>query len=295
MTNRTDLIYTRYPVLRSAMSETLDTLDDIAFAATVEQSFEGWSADELEINFSNLGRSLGRGLGQVGNVAARAAPGALTGAMQGASMGAALGPYGMLAGAALGAVGGGITSYSQSQQRAQQPAAAPQQVPQQRPAMAQPAPRPQTYAPAPAAPVAPAPQMPQQNVANAQAMTAQLLQILSRPEVIQALLSLSAGAMGRRNIPVGTTTRAPEDILEAIGFALQAPQAAAYGWTESHPSGPGAEVYEAMATTMPEDHPFGQTLAMLSDAVDLNDPADAAPAYPTEAASPHPALPPEYV
>ncbi|RYG89657.1 hypothetical protein EU803_16000 [Loktanella sp. IMCC34160] len=258
------LVYTRFPVLRSAFSEEFETHDDDAFAQAVEAYFEDWTVDELEINFRNFGRTLGRGLNQVGNVAARAAPGALSGAMQGATMGAALGPYGMLAGAALGAIGGGIASYSQSGQRNRPGPAAP------RPAAA-PAPRPAQMAGHPAPAYAPVPQgrpqalspPPAAAPSQSQAMTAQLIQLLSRPEVIQALLSLSVGAMGRRNIQVGNQTVPPEQVLDAIAFTLGGRVASATDTRESWTAAPGGEVLEAMARSNPEDHPFGQTLAMI--------------------------------
>lgn len=247
---------TRYQVLRSVIREDLAILDDETLAYEISANLPGVTADELEFSFKNLAKSLGPAMSQVGNVAVRAAPGAISGAMQGATMGAALGPYGMLAGAALGAVGGGITSYSQSQQQPAQPQQ-PQPAPTQQPAVTQPhqarpqqAPQP-TYAPARTAqPQGSAPSL----------AIAQLLQVLSRPEVIQAIMSLSVGAMGRQNIRVGTQNVRPSEIMEVLEYTLSesAHQQPEWGHIEAgYTDGSNAaRIVAEMVQTPAEHHPF---------------------------------------
>lgn len=270
---------TRYPVLRSVLREDLAVLDDASLAQEVAAGIPGMTADELEFSFSNLGRTLGAGLSQVGNVAARAGPGALTGAMQGATMGAALGPYGMLAGAALGAVGGGITSYSQSQQQQQpgvqrqqhQPGVQQQQQPQQTavpaaPTRAAPAP---TYPTPPQVPALPNPPVsrPAGQAADPSLAIARLLQILARPEFVQAILALSAGALGRRRIEVAGHSVAPAEMLGVLEYVVSGGgntaqfNGYAENWNGNRPV--AAQIYEQMAASPAESHPFGQILGAL--------------------------------
>lgn len=252
---------TRYQMLRSVIREDLANLDDESLAYEISTNLPGVTAEDLEFSFRNLAKSLGPAMSQVGNVAVRAAPGAISGAMQGATMGAALGPYGMLAGAALGAVGGGITSYSQSQKQPAQPQQA-HPAPTQRPAVPQPhqapphqappqrVPQP-TYAPA----RAPAPQGSAPSLA-----VAQLLQVLSRPEVIQAIMSLSVGALGRQNIRVGTQNVRPSEIMEVLEYTLSesAHQQPEWGHIEAgYTNGSNAaRIVAEMVQTPAEHHPF---------------------------------------
>lgn len=277
---------TRFPVLREILSEELALLDDAQLAEQLAYRIPGVTADELEINFRNMGRSLGRGMRQAGGVLAKAAPGALSGAVQGASMGAALGPYGMLAGAAIGAVGGGIASYSQSQQQQhptpQQPRTAPAAT-GQRPAPAQPAATtPQHTAPAtvPLARQVPPPngaQVPpmahlpaRQPVAGApgahsSAAAAQLLGLLARPEVIQSLLAMAMGPNGRRQIQVGSRIATPEEVVASLEALLSTQPVVASAWdsTESvarHAT--GQALLTEMSHVPPETHPLEQALTV---------------------------------
>lgn len=237
-------IETRFPVLRSVVREDIAALNDDALAAFVPHAMGGQSAEEIEFNLSGALRSLAPALSKVGKVAAQAAPGALTGAMQGATMGAALGPYGMLAGAALGAVGGGVSSYSASQQARRQAAAAP--------AAPTPAPRP-AQAPRPAA--VPRPVQAPSPAPGGSAAVGQLLQILSRPEVLQAILALSTGVLGRQTVQVGQRNVPTTEVLGLVGAALTA-QAQAEGWGEAMADDAGLQTLDDMARNPPETHPF---------------------------------------
>ncbi|MBJ3763674.1 hypothetical protein ILP92_13030 [Maribius pontilimi] len=239
----------RYPALRSVLREDLVGLSDSELAEAAYHVVPGVDLDALELDLRNIGRGLSQGLRSVGRVAGQAAPGALSGAMQGATMGAALGPYGMLAGAALGALGGGAMSYRQSQQaRRQGPSPAP--IPAQ-PSPAQPR------------PAAPSPMMPQHRAPQAQAATLQLLQLLSRPEIIQALMALGAGALGRQSVPVGRmqTPVRPEAVLEVLPYACAAGAGTGYGEAAAFPD--GAAIWQALAETDPATHPFTAALDAL--------------------------------
>lgn len=254
---------TRYPTLRAVMSEEFDQFSDAAFESVIAQVWPDASPEDIEIDFGNIGRSIGRGLGQVGQVAQRAAPGAIGGALQGATMGAALGPYGMLAGAAIGAIGGGISSYQASRQPQQRPQSRqqpPQQV--QRPQAQQP-PRAPAFAPqmqpvmAPAAQPSFAPVRQPAMPAVAGAAPANggqlLLQLLSRPEIINALLSLAMGQLGRQQIAVGTAT-VPTERLVGLVSAQQfggdpGDSEGDYGYSDD-------DLMREMAFAAAEDHPF---------------------------------------
>lgn len=227
------LAATRFPVLRSVLHEGFDRFDDDQFEHQLGYYWPDTSAEELEINFGKIGRSLSRGFGKVGGVLSKAAPGALSGAVQGAQMGAALGPYGMLAGAALGAVGGGYMSYRGSQQPPpSQPQARPQAggrpapIPQPvrvptTPPTAQPVPQRAAVPPVPGTPgrATSPPLLPQQpGSAPAINRGQALLQMLGRPEVINALLSLAAGQLGRQQIQVGSRTASPSQVVALAGM-----------------------------------------------------------------------------
>lgn len=281
--NAPNTLRTRYPVLRSVVREDLATLDDYALASSIAESLPGVSADELEINFRKIGRSIGRGLGQAGNVLGRAAPGAITGAMQGATMGAALGPYGMLAGAALGAVGGGIASYQQSRQSGRPAQGAPPQTSPTAQSRRQPPPGPQRSVPqqpqsrATAARTVPAinappsatPQVGPASTATPgqSAAAGQLLQLLARPEVLQALLSLAMGAAGRQRIRVGEHIVAPVQMLNAVelvasGMPLDADSR---GSAEADPFdaiGVSEAILSELSRTTPESSDFHRAVEM---------------------------------
>lgn len=271
------LAATRFPVLRSVLHEDFDRFDDDQFEHQLRYYWPDTSAEELEINFGNIGRSLSRGLGQVGGVLSKAAPGALSGAVQGAQMGAALGPYGMLAGAALGAVGGGYMSYRSSQQRPQaQPQAQPgpqvggrpAPIPQPArvpytPPTAHPVPQRPTGPAVPAMPGSPAapPLVPQQPTSQPAANRGQaLLQVLARPEVINALLSLATGQLGRQQIQVGSRTMPPSQVAALAGMT---PPAGLPVNAENEVFGEPYELesllYE-MEQYAPETHPFFEAI-----------------------------------
>ena len=213
---------TRFPVLREVLREDLAHYADHELIGVAQQIMPGVDLDALEFSLRDLGRSIGPAMSQVGQVMGRAAPGALSGALSGATAGAALGPYGMLAGAAIGAIGGGISSYNASRPQSggqpRQPQTRPAQVavtprpttrPAPRPAQ-RPAPRPAPLRARPAAPRSPA--QPQ----TMHPAIGQMLQLLSRPEVIQAILAASAGALGRPTTQIAGETVATQTVLDVV-------------------------------------------------------------------------------
>ena len=199
-----------YHHLRSLLAPEYADLPAEEIEQIVAEQLPGVNAIELEEGLKSFVRNLGPALSQVGNVVQRAAPGAIQGAIQGASMGSVAGPYGMLAGALGGAALGGYQSYSASQQPQQQaPTQAQPTQPQARPTTTQMQPAQPRVTQAPAAPVRPAAPLPRPQAhaapqsAQSNAAVAQLIGILSRPEVWQALLSQALGAAGRTSTAVG--------------------------------------------------------------------------------------------
>ena len=241
----------RYPYLREVLAPELASLPDEELEQRMMELLPGVSPVELEESWSSFTRSLGRGVQQVGNVLGRAAPGMLQGAMSGAAAGSALGPYGMLAGAIGGAALGGYQSYQASRQPAPQPSRQPQQppaaptpaAPGAMPAgpVSQPTPMGMggggmggvgmgggQYSPAPAA-ASPAAQPVAAGMQAGGGAANQLLSLLSRPEILQAIMSLAMGQAGRRQVMVGQTAVPTAAIANAVGTlathaAYQSPQ-----------------------------------------------------------------------
>jgi hypothetical protein len=135
------------------------------------------SAEDLE-NFLGTLKDIGRGVVNV-------LPQVLPGAIQGATAGAALGPWGALGGALLGGLGGALGGG----QRPGQPTPPPQVAPQM-----------------------PLPQMP-----GTPPAAAQLLTTMFHPQVLQALMAMLLGQIGRQNIPVGATQVPVGAFTNALG------------------------------------------------------------------------------
>jgi hypothetical protein len=165
--------YSDYPELREVLAPQYRKLP----AEDIEALLEGVNLSAVDFeNYLEFWGDIGKAISQY-------APSVLSGAVQGASSGAALGPYGMLGGAILGGVGGGL---SKGMGQTQAP--------------------PSPQMPSSGMPPGQTPQMPMQQMpipGNAPA-AGTLLQILSRPEVIQALTSMLLGQLGRSNVPVGS-------------------------------------------------------------------------------------------
>lgn len=259
--------HTRFPMLRTALREDMLHYSDDQLVEAAFELLPSVDLDDLEINFGAISRSLGPALSKVGTVAGQAAPGALSGAMSGATMGAALGPYGMLAGAALGAIGGGVASYSQAQRQT----ATPQQ---NQPAQPQTQPTPQPSAARSATPVAPtARPLPAAPAPAISPATAQMLQLLSRPEVLQALMAVAAGAMGRQTTQVGARSFPTQSVADALEYAVLA--AGNNSFAEVAANTAGGEAYQALMMQDPEpDHAYAQDASWADDAF-----ADYSPQY----------------
>jgi len=169
-----ELSRTAYPAVRLAMGPPRLTVDDAGLEALLGEMFPGTPPAEVE-NFA-------RTMQMVMKKAAPIVQKALPGIVQGAATGMAAGPLGALA----GAVGGGALSLLSGGGPA-----APS-APTAPPAAAGPMPT----APMPAAP-------PPTGAAAPNAAVAQLLALLSRPETLQALMSLLMAQQGRPTVAVG--------------------------------------------------------------------------------------------
>lgn len=234
---------TRFPVLREVLREDLAHYPDDDLVVAAQQIVPGVDLELLEFSLGDLGRSLGPAMSQVGQVMGRAAPGALSGALGGAAAGAALGPYGMLAGAAIGAVGGGIKSYNAS--RPQAATSAPARQAPMRPAQVAVTQRPASSR-RPAQRSA-TPQPPAMNPA-----VAQMFQLLSRPEVIQAILAASAGALGRQTTQIGGQTVATQSVLDVVRMPVT--EAEMDGEYAAHDA--RLQVLELLEQTPTDAHPL---------------------------------------
>lgn len=168
---------TDYPAIRRVMGPQRDRYDDEELEDLLERVFPGADPEAVE-NFMKTMQQFGK---QAAPLLQKVGPGMAQGAMQGA----ALGPWGALAGAlgggAASLLGGGGPGAS---------AGAP------RPVAPSPVPAP---AAAPLALAAPAGAVP----AAGAAAPAQLLSLLSRPETMQALLSMAMGQLGRGTVSLG--------------------------------------------------------------------------------------------
>ncbi|MEL7197795.1 MAG: hypothetical protein AAGL10_05705 [Pseudomonadota bacterium] len=217
---------TRYPAVRLSMEGFAAEQDDEELERRLMLMFPEADPEEVE-NFMRSLRRVGKQIApiarQVAPVAKRALPGIVQGAAQGAAIG---GPWGAL----IGAVGGGTISAltppspqtgaaPPAGAMASQPAVTPAAIPSVA-AGPQPAPQPAR----PAQPVSPVSAAPGNSSSQA---AAQLLALLGRPEVLQALQALLVGRAGRRQVRVGAQSVPTATIANAISeVALELAEAA---------------------------------------------------------------------
>lgn len=208
---------TRYPILRESLAPGYASWSDAALARALGDAVP---IEYLE-DFGSFLRSAGSALNQYG-------PAALAGAGQGAATGAALGPWGALIGAGLGAA----TSLM-SRPSGPAPVAGP------------------TPAPGPTAPAASggaggviqtvAGALPGlASAAGVSPSAVQLLGLLGRPEVVQALTALAMGRMGRATVPAGAAqvpvTAVAEALRELADQVLEDYRGASAGWSADVPA-----------------------------------------------------------
>lgn len=226
-----------YPALRAALGPEYRHLPANAVAELVESV--GLSPDDVEFN-------LGGALRSVGQVAASVGPTILP--IAGTAIGTAFGgPLGGALGGTLGQLAGGAIGAAAGPRPGPRPPAAPR-----------PAPRLSPPAALPAAPVGTSP------------AAATLLQLLSRPEVLQGLLSMAMGRMGARAVPVGRTPVPPAafaNLLSTLAARTAAEaHATAAGEEQGVPSyllGPDGEA--VVDPTLPEER-AGRLLGLLAAA-----------------------------
>ncbi|HEU4364169.1 MAG TPA: hypothetical protein VFT13_01755 [Candidatus Krumholzibacteria bacterium] len=156
----------RFWNLREILSSEYADLSDDQIEAALDGVLGEGAAENLE-GFWKQAKNIGGTLGKY-------AQGALPGVIQGATAGAALGPMGIVG----GALSGGAISVAQ-QATAKRPPATPRR--------------------AGAATTSAAP------LPNGSAAAGQLLQLLSRPEIVQSLLAMAMGAAGKPSVRVGQT------------------------------------------------------------------------------------------
>jgi hypothetical protein len=105
--------WTGYRLVRQNLAPEFAELSDEQIDELVGQFYgEGFTGEDLEGFFDNIGRGLSSVAGAVGNFAQKAAPvvmNTLPGIAQGAMAGSALGPFGMLAGAIAGGAGSALS------------------------------------------------------------------------------------------------------------------------------------------------------------------------------------------
>lgn len=225
-----------YPALRAALGPEYRHLPADAVAELVESI--GLSPEDVEFD-------LGGALRSVGRVAASVAPTILP--IAGTAIGTAFGgPLGGALGGTLGQLAGGAIGSAAGPRPRPRPPIAPGSVA----GLALPA----------ALPGAPAGTSP---------AAATLLQLLSRPEVLQGLMAMAMGSVGARAVPVGGTPVPPAAFANLLGTL--ATRAAA----EAHASGAaeegvpsyllGADGEALVDTTLPEER-AGRLLGLLAAA-----------------------------
>jgi hypothetical protein len=236
---------TSYPAVRRVMGPEREHMTDEALEDLLGDLFPEAVPGDVE-DFMRSLQTFGK---QVAPLAQRALPGVIKGATTGATV---AGPWGAVA----GAIGGGAASLLGGGGAQSAPRPAP---PTPRPPTPQPpAPGPMALQPAvtPPAPVAepspPAPVAAPPAGAAAVAGTAapaQLLALLSRPETMQALLSMVMAGAGRSAIRVGAQTvpapafaNAISELAEEAAFAATPGSGAASGYLYDSAGNPRCDV-----------------------------------------------------
>jgi hypothetical protein len=241
---------TAYPMLRESLAPAVRRLPDASIEALVEA--HGLEAEDLESLaefWGQIGRGIQAALPTVGAAINQYGPSVAQGAVAGAGTGAAFGPWGAL----IGALGGGVLGGLQAQ-------------PGQRPPVA-PMPMPGVPMPTPAAsPSVPPFGAPAGGLGGSPA-AGQLLALLARPEVMQALMAMIMGRAGASSVNVGGTQVAPGAVANLVGqLGQQAaseaivlrPEGMSTYWSgeredETAPESRAAEMFEVFARSAPAE------------------------------------------
>lgn len=175
--------------IRAVLTPELAELDDESLGLALIDAYGEEGAQELVEFFGQFGRAVSRFARAAAPVIQRRLPGVIQGATAGATMG---GPYGAL----LGGLLGGLRA----------------------PPSRSPRPRPPRAAPAPAPPAAPgaSPGTPGPGTPTGSASAGQLLALLQRPEIMQALLAMLMGQAGRRQVRLGRESVPVNAVTSAI-------------------------------------------------------------------------------
>ncbi len=232
---------TAYPELREALAPAYREISD----RQVEALFEAHDLDAAELerlteSWGQIGQALQGALPAIGGAVQQYGGPVASGALAGAGTGAAFGPWGAL----IGALGGGVLGGIQAQPGAGAP----------RP----PLPTMPPSSPGPAgAPFIP-PSGPPSGLGGSPA-AGQLLSLLARPEIVQALTAMLLGRAGTPAIGVGGSSVAPAAVANLVGVLGQQAATEATAWSfapratywagdredETAPESRAAETFEA--------------------------------------------------
>ncbi len=182
----------RFSGLRHVLSTDYNELTDNEVEQVLDSVMGEGAAEDLESFWGQVQK--------IGSTAGGYLKNAAPGMIQGATTGAALGPWGIVG----GALTGGAASIAQQ-------AAAPKGTRPAIPSGALPAGIPGGPAPAHA------PQLPSVPRPDGSPAAGQLLQLLARPEIVQALLSMAMGSAGRPSVRVGDTPVPVGGITNLLG------------------------------------------------------------------------------
>jgi len=237
---------TAYPMLRESLAPPFRRLPDTTIEALVEA--HGLEAEDLEslVEFwGQIGQGIQAALPTIGAAINQYGAPVAQGALAGAGTGAAFGPWGAL----IGALGGGVLGGLQATQQGQRPPGAPMPTPATPPQM-------------PTAPTMGA----AGGALGGSPAAGQLLALLARPEIMQALMALIMGRAGASSVSVGGTQVAPGAVANLVGqlgqqAASEAIVLRSEGMStfrsgeredETAPESRAAETFEVFARSAPE-------------------------------------------
>ena len=228
-----------YPEIRAFLAPEYESASTEQIEAVLTEAFGDVDAEALE-DFMGTLKKVGRGV-------VRRLPQIASGAAAGAGAGAAAGPWGAAIGAAVGAGVGALSGGGRSARASGRP---PPATPSRaaRPART-PRPAPSSGPTGPPRPAPPLAARPSGTAARPNAAAAaQLLQVLFRPEVMQALMSMAAGTSGRRtvqvgeaDVPVAAVANVVSELAERAAFEYHAAGGAPLDETPGYLVGPEGE------------------------------------------------------
>lgn len=216
-----------FPLLRGAVAEELDQLDDEALYDALAEG--GFDAEQLE-SFMSV-------LGDIGRTLSGALPAIGTGVATGAAAGSVVPGIGTGIGAAVGGILGGLGSVLSQlgQSRPASPRPSPSRTPARpvRPGVRRAPTTPSRPAPSTPSRTTPTP-APSSGSTPSDTSAQTLLRLLGNPQVIQAITSLALGSRGRETLDVAGRSVPVEAFAELLG---ELAQESTYdeGWAPANP------------------------------------------------------------